>query len=444
MKKSVIGTMLLVGISSTTFAAAIPFSDVPAGHWAYQSIAKLTAAGVIEGYGDETFRGDHNITRYEMAQMIAKAMTKNPQGVDKLELDKLIAEFRDELNALGIRISNLEKYADKVTVSGKIEYDFDHWRYDPYNTDKQSTTISNTYTFQLDAKAKIDEHWSANTRMEAYGDLEADMTLNPNLVYAWAQGDYDNFNVKLGKFEFSPDGDFGLVWDTEISGAELIFGDKWKFTATGGRLTDYKIIGGWNGITFVNANNKPDYSFIDYDSTMVIGLRVDYNLNGKGLFGGASYYHIKDDDLAWSKKNFLGDTGTIKNYNKADIWTINLGYKFNDKLSIHGAYARNTKADWENNSWQAELTYGDYDDNPEKGQWSVFTAYRKFGTNTTLQGSVFDDVMLGTQGWVIGASWAPFKNIGLSVKYFSGKYISDFNGGRGKANKLAGEVDIFF
>ena len=53
-----------------------PFSDVPAGHWAYESIAKLSAAGVIEGYGDDTFRGSRLMTRYEMAQIVAKALSK--------------------------------------------------------------------------------------------------------------------------------------------------------------------------------------------------------------------------------------------------------------------------------------------------------------------------------------------------------------------------------
>ena len=77
---SAMAAAFVVGATSTTFAAANPFSDVPAGHWAYQSVAKLAQQGIIEGYGDNTFRGDRNITRYEMAQMIAKAMAKNPFG----------------------------------------------------------------------------------------------------------------------------------------------------------------------------------------------------------------------------------------------------------------------------------------------------------------------------------------------------------------------------
>ncbi|MBR3050627.1 MAG: S-layer homology domain-containing protein, partial [Selenomonadaceae bacterium] len=91
MKKTVAAALtaaFVVGVSSSAFAAANPFSDVPAGHWAYNSVSKLAAEGVIEGYGDGTYRGDRNITRYEMAQMIAKAMAKNPTGANKAELDR--------------------------------------------------------------------------------------------------------------------------------------------------------------------------------------------------------------------------------------------------------------------------------------------------------------------------------------------------------------------
>ena len=75
-KKYLMGltTALVVGAASTTFAAANPFSDVPRGHWAYDAVTQLAADGVIEGYGDGTFLGNRNITRYEMAQMVAKAL----------------------------------------------------------------------------------------------------------------------------------------------------------------------------------------------------------------------------------------------------------------------------------------------------------------------------------------------------------------------------------
>ena len=83
MKKTLtaaLTTALVVGAASTTFAAANPFSDVPADHWAYDAVAQLADDGVIEGYGDGTYRGQNEITRYEMAQMVAKAMAKDRQN----------------------------------------------------------------------------------------------------------------------------------------------------------------------------------------------------------------------------------------------------------------------------------------------------------------------------------------------------------------------------
>ena len=66
MKKTLVSaltTALVVGAASTTFAAANPFSDVPRDHWAYDAVTQLAADGVIEGYGDGTYRGDRTITR---------------------------------------------------------------------------------------------------------------------------------------------------------------------------------------------------------------------------------------------------------------------------------------------------------------------------------------------------------------------------------------------
>ena len=51
-----------------------PFSDLPSNHYFYNSVTTLTAKGIMQGYGDGTFRGDKNITRYEMALLMAKLL----------------------------------------------------------------------------------------------------------------------------------------------------------------------------------------------------------------------------------------------------------------------------------------------------------------------------------------------------------------------------------
>ena len=81
MKKTLVSALtsaLVVGAASTTFAAANPFADVPADHWAYDAVAQLVQDGIVNGYGAEgTFKGDQNLSRYEMAQIVAKAMAKS-------------------------------------------------------------------------------------------------------------------------------------------------------------------------------------------------------------------------------------------------------------------------------------------------------------------------------------------------------------------------------
>ncbi|MBQ7723155.1 MAG: S-layer homology domain-containing protein, partial [Selenomonadaceae bacterium] len=211
MKKSVAAALaaaFVMGASATTFAAANPFSDVPAGHWAYNSIAKLAAAGVVEGYGDGTYRGDRNITRYEMAQMIAKAMAKNPTGANKAELDRLAAEFRDELDALGVRVAELEKYADKVVWQGKIEYTYKNHKTDDvyadrrrnhHSTDSHTRVKQDDWIFRFEPIAHVNDHWTLRARIDAHVDLSHDTNSSFELVRGWAQGDYDNFQIKVGR-----------------------------------------------------------------------------------------------------------------------------------------------------------------------------------------------------------------------------------------------------
>ena len=106
--------------ATTAFAAPNPFSDVTPNDWAYQAVSQLAAEGVVEGYPDGTFKGQQNITRYEMAQMVARAMVKQDQlnAEQQAQLNRLADEFANELNSLGVRVSNLENRVGNVKVTG--------------------------------------------------------------------------------------------------------------------------------------------------------------------------------------------------------------------------------------------------------------------------------------------------------------------------------------
>ncbi len=448
MKKTFLATALILGMSSTAFAAANnPFSDVPQGHWAYNSVAKLAAEGIIEGYGDGTYRGNRNITRYEMAQMVARALARYDQlaaqvadasravantrrastpavtapapqtqparpvisGASRAELDSLAYEFREELDGLGVRVEELEKHSDMVKWNGKIEYSYEHLKFG------NEKAWAHGAKFQFDPSAEVNDHWTANARFEAEVDFRDDSTTSSKLERIWAEGNYDNFNVRLGRMELFTNEE-GLIWDTEFSGAQLTFGDRFKAVLMAGRLAG-------DGIEIGAAEDHSD----------ILGANLQYDA-GKGLAVGGGYYYLEDDDFRTTDYSNSGDT------NKASVWSANLGYTFSDNFSIHGAYAQNTKADTEKSAWQAQLKYGVYDDNPERGDWGVWAGYRRYGSNVSFVPTE-DDTIRGTKGWFVGGGYAPFKNIGVTLRYFDGKTLSE---DKTKTKHFLGKVEFFF
>ena len=437
MKKTLVSaltTALVVGAASTTFAAANPFSDVPADHWAYDAVSQLAADGVIEGYGDTTFQGDKNITRYEMAQMVAKAMAKTDvSAADKAMIDKLAAEFADELNNLGVRVSNLEKHADMVKWTGKVEYTYESVRKDDSNGVDKDRDNSNHYVFRLEPTAEVNDHWDVHARLDSTGELDEDSTSETKLKRAWAQGNYKNFTVKLGRQELYTN-EHGLVFDDIFSGANVTFGKDLKATLLAGRINDKTLE------TKAYAEGKSIYGG---DAANFQGIDLQYASAASKFDGGLGYYHLNSDNF-----KYAGTLASATNANKysndnkedsADIWSANLGYTFDAKNRLWGSYANNTKADYQDTAWQVEYDYGNYQP-VNKGSWGAYAAYRSLGQNTSLFGT-YDGVQQGTKGWELGAQYAVFKNIGLLVKYFDGNTIGD---GHYDTSKLFGRVEFFF
>jgi len=419
MKKTVAAALtaaFVVGVSSTTFAAANPFSDVPAGHWAYQSVAKLAAAGVVEGYGDGTYRGDRNITRYEMAQMVAKAMAKNPTGASKAELDRLAAEFRDELDALGVRVAELEKYADKVVWTGELRY--------RYYTDKEDLKprgdrkiTKNQLQLRLFPTATVNDHWKLKARMTASADMSKDESGDFKLTYAFAEGKYfdDKLTLMVGKMPFYTNVDDGLVMDDFFSGGAVVYGDKFKVALMAGR---------WN------LDNSANYIDTEYASLYKAAHGKDFALEDKAasyqgaeisydnskLYVGLGYHHFRSDDF----KNL---PGYKKNQKNASVWTAGARYNFDGGFHLGGAYASNTKADQYKRSWWAGLGYKGADRH-QPGSWGINVAYRYVGQNTSLC-PTYDVYSLRTnkKGVDIGVEWSPLYNTRVEFAYFGGKTL---------------------
>ena len=411
MKKtlvSALATALVVGAASTTFAAANPFSDVPRDHWAYDAVTQLAADGVVEGYGDGTFRGDRNITRYEMAQMVAKAMAKGDMSAsDRALVDRLAAEFADELNNLGVRVSNLERNADMVKWTGKVQYEYDSLR-----NEGQKRDNDNTLLFRLEPTAEINPHWHAVARLDAKTNTKDDTTSNVTLKRAYVQGDYDKFQVRLGKMALSSSEGYqapgNLILDSTFTGAQLSFGDEFKAKLEAGRLSD---------------------GFADTANYQSAQVRYDKNK----FMSGVGFYRLGSSDLT---------TKTTNKKERAHIWGADLGYRFDKNSFLSGAYAHANKLDVASKfkkSYQFTYEYKGADQ-ADKGSWGAYAAYRYLGAASVLPTT--DGAQSGTKGLELGLGYVPYKNVLLSAKYFKGKTIESKD--NDKVQKLYGSVEFFF
>lgn len=286
--------------AAVTASAANPFTDVSADDWAYQAVASLSDEGVIDGYPDGTFRGDKHVTRYEIAQIVARLMAKEDtlNASQKETLAKLSSQYANELKDLGVRIAELEKKrgaTDLITELRVQSID----RYD--NVFKGKVEKHN----EISTRVRLNTITPVNDRVHLYSQTETIMDMNGKGVYdvnridpkdksqTKTRAGYDDGEFHLNRlwttYHFGPKQDTsklpfgpsknligigqfpvkmgvtGYTYDGEVKGVFASFGDYLK----GGRLT----------LAFGRATNI-NYA---YTGPMMRGIPLKDSEAGKGL-----------------------------------------------------------------------------------------------------------------------------------------------------------------
>lgn len=433
-KKSMISLLTAVlasgAISTTALAAQNPFSDVPADSWAYDAVKQLADNGIVDGYPDGTYQGQSNMTRYEMAQIVARAMTKTDlDKADKVLVDKLASEFADELDNFGVRISELEKKSDNVKWDGTIRY-----RYTDVEKSKSSANkTENTLLFRLNPRAYIgNTGWTANSRIEYLGKLDTSSNFDTTVDRIWVEGPAFGVNWKLGKYPVLPMN--GMLLDDKVTGVEATFGsDVFKTTLQAGRFN-----------TDVSEDHDLGETTSDYYAVQFDYAKDKWTAQaGYYLFDG--YYKantISTDELSLTSRDF--DTDDLS------LWNVGLGYKFDNNFKIAGNYAENTKGSGynttgtgtvkgdESKSYNVELTYKGFNVK-DPGSWDAFIAYRYVGAMVSVI-PVYKGAWTDQKGIEVGIEFVPAENILATLKYFDGKDISTDK----DANKWFGQVEFQF
>ena len=370
---------LTAGVSAY---AANPFSDVTADDWAYQAVSDLSAQGVVEGYPDGTFKGERNMTRYELAQIVARLMAKEDQmnaqqqaTLDKLAgeyavakedqmnaqqqatLDKLAGEYADELANLGVRVSNLEKKVGNISWSGDAKMMY---------TNNAEKTANDTYKgrIRLNVKGQVNDSTYVQGRIltnmyfKDAGKDDGNTTMDRLFVN---HNFGEKTSVVLGRQDLTVFG--GLEYDDAFDGAKLAYND--------GKFDAYAAFGQMNAGT--DAQKATD-----------------------AAFGGLGY-----------------DFGVAK---------LNAAVVPVDNFSVFGEYW-DSNADKNDSAYQAGLGYSTLDAS-KPGTFALNVAYNKVGANAYLGGTTYDasdffDIAAGKdlKFWNVFGDVVLQKNVTLHGEY---------------------------
>lgn len=365
--KVAVTSALAISFAVPAFAAsANPFSDVPQNHWAYQSIQQLAKAGVISGYNDGTFKGDKTITRYEMAQIVAKAMNKSVSADQKAIVDKLANEFSSELDNLGVKVDGIQKQLDnQVKIGGDARV-----RYFSTEDNKDITDYRARVTFD----GKINDNLKFSARLAggtAYTDGRAAAvvldTANVTAKFLGMNTTVGRQDIKLGT---------GFLADSQMNGLASQMGDVKLYV---GNISDNNLITG---------------------STYAPGWERIYGAELKGNLMGAAF-----------TADYLKNTTT-----KEDFYGVNTSFGLFNGVTANVDYAKNNTADAKAmaygvkfNDMGLSVTYRDVDAG----------ALTKFSTMNVNGGTAgfYGDASTGFKGMEYQYDKAMDKNATLTLKY---------------------------
>ena len=393
---------LTAGVSAY---AANPFSDVTADDWAYQAVSDLSAQGVVEGYPDGTFKGERNMTRYELAQIVARLMAKEDQlnAEQQATLDKLAGEYADELANLGVRVANLEKKVGNISWSGDARMQYQH---------------------ALGENTKYEDSWNGRMRINVEGQVNDQVTVNGRFVNEMDFKGDDSSSTIMDRInaKWTPN-DATYVTVGRQGVALDVTGTFWDEDA----VFD-GVAAGWdNGKVGVEAGyGRFKDAWKANDAEPPVGY------NWKSIDSTEAWYgkltgHIADaaDVSAFYLKNVQKQDGLEAATGKtASAWGAGLSYGIGD-FTVDGDYVKTQNTQFGDAAlWTAGLTYGEVDTD-KVGSWSLGAHYVKADKGSTMLGCTALDMGdqldyasdTNVKFWVAKAGVAVQKNVELDAYY---------------------------
>ena len=307
---ALVAVLALVAFAAPAFAAN-PFMDVPMNHWAYDAVSQLASRGVVSGYPDGAFKGEWKATRYEMASVVARALAyvdMNKASKQDLELlKKLVVEFKDELDALGVkvdeldaRVADLEKGVGKWYFSGYLRMQM------TFGDDDDSWKVNR---FRWNIKKVIDDKVTMNIRLQGGGGED----LGVELAYLTVKFPWD-ITANIGRFWLDWEGDFYAT-------------DWWGFAMDDAYITDIRPT---MAVSFNKSFGMGDFSlYVAHDDN--VGFADKAVLDGSHTwFGNPNNYWSWASGFDWELRGGLESDryiyGARLNFNFNEMFSLAVNY----------------------------------------------------------------------------------------------------------------------
>lgn len=424
MKSKVLAALVAtMAVGATCAFAANPFVDVPSDSWAYKSVVELADAGIIQGVDGSYFQGNRNITRYEAAEMVAKAMAHmDKASVEQRALiNKLADEYADELNNLGVRVSALENRVGNVKLTGDARIRYIHQSEgDKFKDSEGKEKVVNgatknddswSYRVRVRANAQVNDRtkvvYGVSTNNVSFADNStADNSDKNNIFTDRAYVDYNfggnNWDLKVGRDEYDMGGGraYGFLYGDTFDGAQLKYSnDKFAATAGYGKFKE-GVMGGDNGVVDSHEATKTGYGELE------------------GFFGGG---RAAGSAIGVYYNDFSGN----KSFNFDDAWgaygSLNLG-KWNALANYEKYNSENSKAD-DPEVWVGKITYNKANFATPKS-WDAWVEYLNADNgfadaNGNFIGSTYgwrnDSLLNNVKSWGAGVDYTFAKNAQFQI-----------------------------
>ena len=351
---------LTAGVSAY---AANPFSDVSPDDWAYQAVSDLSDQGVVEGYPDGTFKGERNMTRYELAQVIARLMAREDQlnAEQKATLDKLAGEYADELANLGVRVSNLEKKVGNISWFGDARM---RWKEKGYNADGSRKDDVWDGRIRIVAKAAVNDSTYAQARFTSSMNFKDDKDATTAADQLFVNHGFGDFSVRLGR-------------------QPITFGNQGSWLYGDGKGYDGAQLS-YNGSKVGVTVGYGQFNTSDYDGK----ADPDENLLDKNMFFAKANGKLNVVDLGVDYVRFVGEDHN-------NLIGANLGFNVGD-FRVFGEYWKNTSTDSDyDQAWNAGIGYGKLD-LKKPGSFALSVAYNDVDKEVYFGGTGLSTDVLST------------------------------------------------